>query len=79
MRAREKKISMLIHCDIVQFYRKHTQNMTYQRKIIDKYMVLAQKKSLDRRRLQNGGLDEPLERRINFIETNPDHDSEDIA
>ncbi len=50
LRAREQGINMLIHPETIQYYRKHTTNLTMNRRLDLKYQLLAYKKSIDRRK-----------------------------
>jgi len=50
LRAREEGVNLLIHNDVTQLYRKHTQNLTIQRQLDLKYQLKIFKKSMDRRR-----------------------------
>ncbi|HET6515022.1 MAG TPA: glycosyltransferase [Thermodesulfovibrionales bacterium] len=50
MRAREHGVSMVVHRDVTQFYRRHGGNMTNQEQLGNHYFINMLKKSLDRRR-----------------------------
>lgn len=50
IRAKEKGMSILIHKEVVQFYRRHGKNLTNQKNLDQRYLVLALKKSIDRQR-----------------------------
>ena len=54
--ARESSISILTHQEVVLFYRQHQHNMTRNKVANDLNVLKVLKKSLDRRRRQNGGL-----------------------
>ena len=56
MRARELGVEMRIHKEVIHFYRRHDQNMTNQQALGNHYFIRMLKKSLDRRRLQHGGM-----------------------
>jgi glycosyltransferase involved in cell wall biosynthesis len=62
MRARERGVSILIHREVTQFYRRHERNMTNQEKLGNCYFIRMLKKSLDRRRQENCGQAESLPR-----------------
>jgi glycosyltransferase involved in cell wall biosynthesis len=55
MRARELNIEMVVHKEVVQFYRRHGKNMTNQQRLNNHYFIRMLKKSLDRRRTQKEG------------------------
>jgi len=46
---------MEIHREVTLYYRRHKDNLTNQRKLDQKYFMLALKKSLDRRRKTSKG------------------------
>jgi len=50
MRARECGVTMLVHTEVTQFYRRHVRNMTNQEKLGNHYFTKMLKKSVDRRR-----------------------------
>lgn len=50
MRAREYGVSMLVHREVTQFYRRHDRNMTNDENLGNHYLIRMLKKSLDRRR-----------------------------
>ena len=52
IRVRETGISMLVHPEVVWFYRQHGENITNQKELMNHYFVVALKKSLDRRRIK---------------------------
>jgi glycosyltransferase involved in cell wall biosynthesis len=56
IRAKECGVSVVTGQQVTQLHRRHTRNMTNQRKLIEHYTLRALKKSLDRRRER----DEPL-------------------
>ena len=62
MRARELNIEIVVHDEVVQFYRRHGQNMTNQQSLGNQYFIRMLKKSLDRRRQENCGQVESLPR-----------------
>lgn len=68
MRARELNIKMVVHKKVVQFYRRHDQNMTNQETLNTHYFIRMLKKSLDRRRIQKEGSAMSLEK-LSDIET----------
>lgn len=53
MRARECGVSLQIHKDVTQYYRRHENNITNQQSIGNRYTIEALKRSIDRRRHQN--------------------------
>ena len=69
LRAREKNIPVVIHQEIVQYYRKHNTNLTLNNQIDLKYQLLAFKKSLDRRRNQGNGTIKPTKGWFDFLVT----------
>jgi len=69
LRAREKGIAFVIHNDVTQFYRKHTQNITNHRQLDLKYQVIAYKKSIDRRRMKTDSSTQILKKWSDFYET----------
>lgn len=73
LRAREKGIALVIHNDVTQYYRKHTQNITIQRQLDLKYQLIAYKKSIDRRRMQANGSSQTLKKWSEFYETKETH------
>jgi glycosyltransferase involved in cell wall biosynthesis len=62
LRAQEFGISMKIIQEVTQYYRRHTNNVTNQTRLSQKYFAMALKKSLDRRRQQGDGIAIPLQR-----------------
>jgi glycosyltransferase involved in cell wall biosynthesis len=50
IRARELGILTLTHNEVTLYYRRHRNNLTNQRRLDQKYFMLALKKSLDRRK-----------------------------
>ncbi len=60
LRAKELGISMIIHQDVTQYYRRHEQNITNQSNLNHSYFVSAFKKSLDRRRKSGEGVVIPI-------------------
>lgn len=68
MRARELHIEIIVHKDVVQFYRRHDKNMTNQETLNTHYFIRMLKKSLDRRRIQRKGFAMSLEK-LSDIET----------
>lgn len=60
MRARELDIPMIIDPQVVLLSRRHDHNLTNQRELNNRFLVRMLKKSLDRRRCQNGALAESL-------------------
>lgn len=56
MRARELCVSMVLHQELVLFYRRHEHNMTNQIDLGNHYTIRMLKKSLERRRQQNDGV-----------------------
>jgi len=59
MRAKETDLPMVIHKNVIQFYRRHDHNLTSQKELGKKYFVTALKMSLDRRRRTGKG--KPIE------------------
>jgi glycosyltransferase involved in cell wall biosynthesis len=55
MRAKELKIPMVVHKDVVTFYRRHDHNMTNQMESGNHYTMMMLKRSLDRRRVEEKG------------------------
>ncbi len=55
MRARESGVSLLIHREVVQLYRRHERNMTNEEKLGNYYFIRMLKKSLNRRRQKSSG------------------------
>ncbi|HLF31169.1 MAG TPA: glycosyltransferase [Xanthomonadales bacterium] len=55
MRARELGVAIKIHEAVVHYYRRHESNMTNNVEIGNKHTLQMLKKSLDRRRRQQGG------------------------
>jgi GT2 family glycosyltransferase len=60
MRARERKVSIVVLDQVFLLYRRHQSNMTQGTDLITLNVAKVLKKSLDRRRSQNGGLALPL-------------------
>jgi len=60
MRARESGVSILIHKEVAQFYRRHERNMTNEEKLGNYYFIRMLKKSLNRRRQKTSGQAESL-------------------
>ncbi|MGB0383496.1 MAG: glycosyltransferase family 2 protein [Ardenticatenaceae bacterium] len=56
MRARESKISMIVHHEVVLFHRRHKHNITNQREVNHLDHLKMLKKSLDRRRKRGHGV-----------------------
>lgn len=54
LRAKELGISIALHQEVTQFYRRHERNITNQRELNQSYFIKAIKKSLDRRRQEDG-------------------------
>jgi glycosyltransferase involved in cell wall biosynthesis len=50
LRSREAGMNVEVHKEIVQLYRQHEMNITKNRKAANRFMLMAYKKSLDRRR-----------------------------
>ena len=73
LRAREKGLALVIHNDVTQYYRKHTQNITIQRQLDLKYQLIAYKKSIDRRRMQADDSSQTLKKWSDFYETKETH------
>jgi glycosyltransferase involved in cell wall biosynthesis len=55
LRAKELGLSLLVHRDVVQIYRRHDRNLTNQKDVDRHFFLSAIKKSLDRRRQASGG------------------------
>ncbi len=55
VRAKEKGVAILVHREIVQLCRRHERNLTNQRDLDRRYLIMALKKTLDRRRGDGGG------------------------
>jgi glycosyltransferase involved in cell wall biosynthesis len=53
IRAKELGVLMMTHREVTLYYRRHSNNLTNQRQLDQKYFMLALKKSLDRRRQRN--------------------------
>jgi glycosyltransferase involved in cell wall biosynthesis len=53
MRAREMRISILVHPEVTLFYRRHANNMTNEAELGKQGLVMMIKKSLNRRARQN--------------------------
>ena len=60
MRARELKVQMVVHKEIVLFHRRHKNNLTNQKELEQLYQLRMLKKSLDRRRKRDNGVVRPL-------------------
>ena len=60
MRARELKVQMVVHKEIVLFHRRHKNNLTNQKELEQLYQLRMLKKSLDRRRKRGNGVVRPL-------------------
>jgi glycosyltransferase involved in cell wall biosynthesis len=60
LRAKEAGLSLRIHDDVVQIYRRHDQNLTNHTDLDRRAFATALKRSLDRRRGTSGGKVEPL-------------------
>ena len=60
LRAKEAGLSLRIHDDVVQVYRRHDQNLTNQRDLDRRSFVSVLKRSLDRRRRAGDGSVQPL-------------------
>jgi glycosyltransferase involved in cell wall biosynthesis len=60
LRAWEQNISIALHPEVVQFYRRHGGNITNRRDLDQRYFIRAVKMSLDRRRRQGNGTPRPL-------------------
>ena len=56
MRARELKVSMIVHHDVVLFHRRHKHNITNQKEVNHLDHLRMLKKSLDRRRKRGNGV-----------------------
>jgi glycosyltransferase involved in cell wall biosynthesis len=56
LRAKELGIKTIIHQEVTQFYRRHQNNITNQRELDRKYFIATLKKSLDRRRVEDGSV-----------------------
>jgi glycosyltransferase involved in cell wall biosynthesis len=54
MRAREQRVPMVVHDDVTVLYRRHQNNMTRGRDAKELHVLSVLKKSLDRRRQQQG-------------------------
>ncbi len=54
MRAREQRVPMVVHDDVTLLYRRHQNNMTRGRDVKELHVLGVLKKSLDRRRQQQG-------------------------
>ncbi len=60
LRAKEAGLSLRIHDDLVQVYRRHDRNLTNHRDLDRRFFVEVLKRSLDRRRRAGAGSVEPL-------------------
>jgi len=60
LRAKEAGLSLRIHGDLVQVYRRHDRNLTNRRDLDRRSFVAVLKRSLDRRRRAGAGGVEPL-------------------
>ncbi len=69
LRARELDVSFIIHYDITQYYRKHTQNITLQHKQLSSYQLKTYKKSMDRRRNSGNCHSQILKKWSDYYET----------
>jgi len=60
LRAKEMGLSLRIHDDVVQVYRRHEGNLTNQRDLDRRSFLAVLKRSLDRRRRASAGCVQPL-------------------
>ena len=60
LRAKETGLTLRIHDDLVQVYRRHGGNLTNQRDVDRRSFLTVLKRSLDRRRTAGAGTVEPL-------------------
>jgi glycosyltransferase involved in cell wall biosynthesis len=68
-RAREAGILFIIHRDVTQYYRKHTQNITLQYRLGLEYKLKLFKKIIDRKRTDRSGSSRTLKNWSDFFET----------
>lgn len=66
MRAKELGITMLVHREVVRYYRRHDNNITNEMTSENYYAVRMLKRSLDRRRLEKNGTARPLPKLSDF-------------
>jgi glycosyltransferase involved in cell wall biosynthesis len=62
LRAQEFGVSIEIIPEVTQYYRRHTNNVTNRTRLSQRYLAIALKKSLDRRRQQRDQVAAPLRR-----------------
>lgn len=74
MRARELGVSMQIHQEVMQLYRRHDRNITNQVELDNQHTIRMLKKSLDRRRQHNSGLARSLSKLSVFEEESTGRD-----
>lgn len=60
LRAKELCVPIVVHPEVVRFYRRHEKNITNQRELDNSYFVKAVKKSLERRRKNSDGMAAPM-------------------
>jgi len=68
MRARELKVQLVVHQEIVLFHRRHKNNLTNQKEVNQLYNIRMLKKSLDRRRKRGNGVVRRLPKFSNYAE-----------
>ena len=73
LRARELGIPMLLHDDVVLWYRRHESNITNDQERGRAFYLTAIKKSLDRRRMSNADVATPLPSWSDFTNPVPSH------
>jgi glycosyltransferase involved in cell wall biosynthesis len=67
MRAREQRVPIVVHDDVTLLYRRHHNNMTRGRDVKELQVMSVLKKSLDRRRRQQGA-PQPLPSMFEFLD-----------
>jgi glycosyltransferase involved in cell wall biosynthesis len=68
MRAKELNVSMVVHKEVITFYRRHDDNMTNQITSGNHYTMMMLKRSLDRRRTEIKGTARILPKLSDFEE-----------
>lgn len=66
MRAKELNIPMVVHKEVISFYRRHDDNMTNQVEAGNHYTMMMLKRSLDRRRVEEKGTARTLPKLSDF-------------
>ncbi len=73
MRAKERHVPMLVHQNVVYYYRRHNQNITNDTETGFNFALKMLRYSLDRRRRQGNGQIDQLPRISDFLTDHPGH------